>query len=66
MEKLKIVNFPEYKSNKNYYYAIGLVLGALRAELEAGIITVEDVYSLLTDDVKSAISDEVAIRGVAR
>lgn len=65
MKNSKIVDFQEHKSNKDYY-TIGLVIGALRAELEAGSISVEDVYSLLTDSVKRIIVEELEIRDVAR
>ena len=66
MKKSNIIDFQEHKSNRDYY-AIGLVLGALRAELETGSIAVEDVYSLLPDGVKSTIGDDLmAVGGVIR
>ena len=66
MTKSNIIDFQEHKSNKDYY-AIGLVLGALRAELETGSVAVEDVYSLLTDSVKSAIGEDLmTVGGTAR
>ncbi len=64
MKKSNIIDFQEHKSNRDYY-AIGLVLGALRAELETGSIAVEDVYGLLTDSVKSAIGEDLMAVGCA-
>lgn len=63
MKKSSVVNIQEYRINKNYY-TIGLLIGALRAELENGTVKLESVYSILTDDVKSAISGDLATAGV--
>lgn len=66
MKNTNIVNIHEYKINKTYY-SIGLLIGALRAELENGTVELESVYNLLTDGVKSAISNDLAFAGgVAR
>ncbi len=66
MKNSNIVNFQEYKINRDYYN-IGLIIGALRAELENGTVDMESVYSLLTDNAKSAISsDIICVGGVAR
>lgn len=43
MKNSKYVNIQDYKINKNYY-TIGLLIGALRVELENG--TVEDDYGM--------------------
>lgn len=64
MKNSKIVNIHEYKINKNYY-AIGLLIGALRAEMENGTVELESVYNILTDGVKSAISSDLATAGCA-
>ncbi|MCI8363774.1 MAG: hypothetical protein HFG34_02335 [Eubacterium sp.] len=66
MKNSNIVNFQEYRINRDYYN-IGLIIGALRAELENGTVDMESVYSLLTENSKSAISsDIVCAEGVAR
>lgn len=65
MESLNIVSIQEYRINKNYHN-IGLVIGALRAELENGSVDVEDVYNLLTDGVKSALCGDLSCTGGAR
>lgn len=59
MKNSNIVNIQEYETTKTYY-AIGLLIGALRAELENGTVELESVYSLLTDRVKSTIGSELA------
>lgn len=64
MKNSNIVNIQEYKINKNYY-TIGLLIGALRAEMENGTVELESVYNILTDGVKSAISSDLAIAGCA-
>lgn len=66
MKNSKVVNIQEYKINRNYYN-IGLIIGALRAELENGTVALESVYGLLTDSVKTAINSDLAcIGGAAR
>lgn len=66
MKNSNIVNIQEYRINKNYYN-IGLVIGALRAELESGTVELESVYGLLTDGVKAALSNDLTLSGgVAR
>lgn len=66
MKNSNIVNIHEHKINKTYY-SIGLLIGALRAELENGTVEPESVYNFLTDGVKSAISNDLAFAGgVAR
>ena len=64
MNKSNIVNIQEYKINRNYY-TIGLLIGALRAELENGTVEPESVYGILTDSVKSAIYSDLAYAGGA-
>ncbi len=64
MKNSNIVNIHEYRINKNYYN-IGLIIGALRAELESGTVALESVYGLLTDGVKSAIDSDLAHMGGA-
>ncbi len=64
MKKSNIVNIHEYRINRNYYN-IGLVIGALRAELENGTVTLESVYGLLTDRTKSAIDSDLSCMGGA-
>ncbi len=64
MKNPKVVNIQNYRINKNYY-TIGLLIGALRAELENGNIEMESVYGLLTDSVKSAINNDLACAGGA-
>lgn len=64
MKNSKIINFQNYRINKDYY-TIGLIIGALRAELENGTVKPESVYGLLTDSAKFAISDELACAGGA-
>lgn len=58
-KKSNIVNIQEYETTKTYY-AIGMLIGALRAELENGTVELESVYGLLTDRAKSAISSDIA------
>lgn len=66
MRSSNIISIQEYRTNKSYYN-IGLVIGALRAELENGTVELESVYSLLTDSVKSAIGSDLSrVGGVAR
>jgi hypothetical protein len=65
MKNSKVISFQEHKICKNYYN-IGLVIGALRAELENGTVGIEDVYNLLTTDIKSAIGKEISCNGGAR
>lgn len=66
MKNSNIVNIHEYRINKNYYN-IGLIIGALRTELENGTVALESVYGLLTDRVKSAIDGDLAhVGGAAR
>lgn len=60
-----LISIQEYRINRNYYN-IGLIIGALRAELESGTVKIESVYGLLTDDVKSAIGSDLAYAGGAR
>lgn len=62
MKNSNVVNIQEYRINKNYYN-IGLIIGALRAEVENGTVTLESVYGLLTDRVKSAIDSDIAYIG---
>lgn len=65
-EKSNVIDFQRYKANKEYYN-IGLIMGALRAELESGTVALESVYDLLTDSVKSAIDgDLTCMRGVVK
>lgn len=64
MKKSNIVNIHEYRINRNYYN-IGLVIGALRAELENGTVTLESVYGLLTDRTKSSIDSDLSCMGGA-
>lgn len=64
MKKSNIVNIHEYKIHKNYF-TIGLLVGALRAELENGTVEMESVYSILTDNVKQAISSDLVQTGGA-
>ena len=64
MDKSNIINIHEYKINRNYY-TIGLLIGALRAELENGTVEPESVYGILTDSVKSAIYSDLALAGGA-
>ena len=56
------VNIQEYRISKNYYN-IGLIIGALRAEVENGTVALESIYDLLTDRVKSAIDSDIAYIG---
>lgn len=66
MKDSNIVNIQEYKTNRNYY-KIGLIIGALRAELENGTVALESVYGLLTDRAKSAIdSSLIGVGGATR
>lgn len=64
MKNSNVVNIHEYKINRNYYN-IGLVVGALKAELENGAVELESVYDLLTDRVKSAIDSDLVHAGGA-
>ncbi len=58
-ETIKIV-----KDNFNKrYYNIGLIIGALRAELESGSVAMEDAYNLLTDRVKNSLREEFILNG---
>jgi len=65
MKKSNIITIQEYKINKNYYN-IGLIIGALRAELEKGTVDLESVYNLLTENVKASISNEFFCTGGTR
>ena len=58
MENSNVISIQEYKVNRKYYN-IGLIIGALRAELENGTVELGSVYSLLTDGVKSAIGSDL-------
>ncbi len=62
MKNSNVVNIQEYRIRKNYYN-IGLIIGALRAEVENGTVALESVYGLLTDRVKSAIDSDIAYIG---
>ncbi len=62
MKNSNVVNIQEYRIRKNYYN-IGLIIGALRAEVENGTVALESVYDLLTDRVKSAIDSDIAYIG---
>lgn len=55
-------NFEEDEINSRYYN-IGLIIGALRAELEKGTVSLESAYGLLTDGVKAAIDSELIHKG---
>ena len=55
-------NFEEDEINSRYYN-IGLLIGALRAELEKGTVSLESAYGLLTDGVKAAIDSELIHKG---
>lgn len=66
MKNSNVIKIQEYRINKNYYN-IGLIIGALRAEMENGTVALESVYGLLTDKVKSAVdNDLVHVGGAAR
>ena len=66
MGKSNTINIQDYKINRDYYN-IGLVIGALRAELENGSVAIEDAYNLLTDRVKNSIMGDLSrMRGAAR
>lgn len=66
MEKSNTINIQDYKINRDYYN-IGLVIGALRAELENGSVAIEDAYNLLTDRTKNFImGDWLCLGGAAR
>ena len=54
MENSNTIDIQDYKINRDYYN-IGLVIGALRAELENGSVAIEDAYNLLTDRVKTLL-----------
>ncbi len=62
MKNSNVVNIQEYRISKNYYN-IGLIIGALRAEVENGTVALESIYDLLTDRVKSAIDSDIAYIG---
>ncbi len=62
MKNSNVVNIQEYRIRKNYYN-IGLIIGALRAEVENGTVALESIYDLLTDRVKSAIDSDIAYIG---
>ena len=62
MKNSNVVNIQEYRISKNYYN-IGLIIGALIAEVENGTVALESVYGLLTDRVKSAIDSDIAYIG---
>ena len=62
MKNSNVVNIQEYRISKNYYN-IGLIIGALRAEVENGTVALESIYGLLTDRVKSAIDSDIAYIG---
>lgn len=64
MENSNVIDFQECRINRTYYN-IGLVIGALRAEMETGSVAIETVYGLLTDRVKSAIDSDIAYTGGA-
>ena len=64
MKNSNVVNIHEYKINRNYYN-IGLIIGALRAELEKGTVSLESAYGLLTDGVKSTIDIDRKYAGAA-
>ncbi len=64
MEKSSTIDIQDYKINRDYYN-IGLVIGALRAELENGSVALEDAYSLLTDRVKNSIMGDLSCLGGA-
>lgn len=66
MENSNVISIQEYKVNRKYYN-IGLIIGALRAELENGTVELESVYSLLTEGVRLAIDSDLSYAGgVAR
>lgn len=65
MEKSKIVNIQQYKTN-NIYYNIGLVVGAIRAGLETGTVSLDAACSLLPDALQKTIQQEFACMGGAR
>ncbi len=64
MGKSNTIDIQDYKINKNYYN-IGLIIGALRAELENGSVAIEDAYNLLTDKVKNSIMGDLSCLGGA-
>lgn len=65
MENSNIISIQEHRINREHY-KIGLLIGALRGELENGTVEMESVYSLLTDGVKSAIDSDLAYAGGVR
>ena len=66
MKNSNVINIQDYKINRDYYN-IGLIIGALRAELENGSVAIEDAYNLLTDRVKNSIMGDLScLGGVAR
>ena len=66
MENSNVISIQEYKVNRKYYN-IGLIIGALRAELENGTVELVSVYSLLTEGVRLAIDSDLSYAGgVAR
>lgn len=64
MKNSNIINIQSHKLNKDYY-TIGILIGALRAELENGTVELESVYGILTDGAKSAINSDLAHAGSA-
>lgn len=64
MKNSNIINIQSHKLNKDYY-TIGILIGALRAELENGTVELESVYGILTDGAKSAINSDLAHAGRA-
>ncbi len=64
MKKSNIVYIQDYKINRDYYN-IGLIIGALRAELENGSVAIKDAYNLLTDRVKNSIMGDLSYLGGA-
>ena len=64
MKNSNVVNIHEYKINRNYYN-IGLIIGALRAELEKGTVSLGSAYGLLADGVKSTIDIDRTYAGGA-
>lgn len=64
MENSNVINIQNYRINRNYY-TIGLIVGALRAELENGTVELSTVYGILTDRAKAAISGDLAYAGGA-
>lgn len=65
MGKSKIVNIQQYKTN-NTYYNIGLVIGAMRAGLETGTVSLDAACNLLPDTLQKTIQKEFMYAGGAR